>query len=318
MKLLILGGTRFVGRHVAAAALAAGHAVTTFTRGRNPLPGTESLVGDRATGDYAALHGRRFDAVIDVNAYVPRAVREAAAALETAHYTFVSTVSVYEDCRDPGVDEDAPLQTLADPNGEAVTGETYGGLKVLCEREAARLHGACLVIRPHLVAGPMDPTGRFGYWPRRFRDQPQVLVPGRPEFTLQYVDARDQAEFIVRSVASRRTGTFNCAAPPTTWGALVEACAGTARVVWVDEAWLAAEGVKPWTDLPLWLPQDADDRGLLGTDSGRALAAGLAIRPLGETVRDVLAEDITGAGAPAVGLALERERDLLARWRAAD
>jgi 2'-hydroxyisoflavone reductase len=313
MDLLVLGGTRFVGRHIVAAALAAGHRVATFTRGNHPLPGTESLVGDRQAGDYAALRGRRWDAVIDVNAYVPRVVREAAAAIDCAHYTFVSTLSVVEDGAASASDEDAPLRTIADPDTEAVTGETYGGLKVLCEREAARLHDTCLVIRPHIVVGPFDPTGRFAYWPRRFRDRSRVLVPGRPEYTLQYIDARDQAAFVAGAVARGLTGTFNCAAPPVTWGALVEACGGMAKAVWVDEDWLADARVEPWTDLPLWLPQRADGRGLLATRAARALAAGLSIRPLQETVRDVLAHDGPQATA-AAGLAPDAEDRLLEQY----
>lgn len=318
MDLLVLGGTRFVGRHIVAAALAAGHRVTTFTRGNHPLPGTESLVGDRQSGDYAALRGRRWDAVIDVNAYVPRVVREAAAALDCAHYTFVSSVSVYEDppAEGPGPDEDAPLRALADPTVEEVTGESYGGLKVLCEREAARLHAACLVIRPHLVVGPFDPTGRFPYWPRRFRDRSRVLVPGRPAHTLQYIDARDQAAFVVDAVARGLTGALNCAAPPVTWGELVDACGGLGKAVWVDEDWLAGERVAPWTDLPLWLPQRAEGRGLLATRPARALAAGLSIRPLQDTVRDVLADD-TSQSAAAAGLAPEAEDRLLERYASA-
>jgi 2'-hydroxyisoflavone reductase len=311
MNLLILGGTQFVGRHVVEAAQGRGHTVTTFTRGNNPLPNTESLIGDRRKGEYTALQGRTWDAVIDVNAYVPREVREAAAALQTRHYTFISTVSVYQGSAEPGIHEDSPLVTLEDPSTEAITGETYGGLKVLCEQEAQRLYPNCLIIRPHIVVGPHDPTDRFTYWPRRFAQQDQVLVPGKPEFTVQYIDARDQANFIVESVEQSLTGTFNSAAPSTTWGELVAACGGEGKAVWADEAWLLEQKVSPWADLPLWIPMGSEGRGLLGTDSSRALKAGLKIRPLEQTVQELLAWDRTRAGDLKAGLSAEREQDLL-------
>lgn len=311
MNLLILGGTQFVGRHVVEAALARGHAVSTFTRGNNPLPGTESLIGDRQAGDYSALEGRTWDAVIDVNAYVPRVVRQAAPAIQTRHYTFISTISVYQASPEPGLHEDSPLQALENPDTEAITGETYGGLKVLCEQAAQELYPACLVVRPHIVVGPHDPTDRFTYWPRRFAQQDRVLVPGRPESAVQYIDARDQADFIVGAVEGSLTGVFNSAAPTTTWGDLVAACGGQDKAVWAEEGWLLEQSVTPWADLPLWIPTGSEGHGLLGVDSSRALAAGLKVRPLEQTVRELLAWDSARSAALKTGLSAEREQELL-------
>ncbi|GEM84941.1 hypothetical protein MHY01S_31070 [Meiothermus hypogaeus NBRC 106114] len=320
MNILLLGGTRFVGRHIAEAALQRGHTVSTFTRGTNPLPGTESLVGDRQKGDLKALEGRTWDAVVDVNGYLPREVREAIAVLKgrVGRYAFISTVSVYRESSEP-LDETSPLQTLADPTVEKVTGETYGGLKVLCELEVERAFGSqSFVVRPHLVVGPHDPTDRFTYWPRRFAGGGRVLVPGQPKHTLQYVDARDLGAFVVLGLEEELSGAYNGAATPVSWGSLVEACRQAAptpaEAVWADEQWLLDNQVTPWADLPAWIPSFAPGRGIAQTQNVRAVAAGFTMRPLLQTVQDILAWDKARTEPLKAGMSRERELDLIQHW----
>ncbi len=209
MKLLVLGGTVFLGRHLVEAATARGHSVTLFNRGQhNPelYPEVEKLRGDRDS-DLSALQGRRWDAVIDTCGYLPRAVRASAELLADAvdHYTFISSISVYADFHTPAMDESAPVGTLADETVEEVTGETYGPLKALCEQAAERaLPGRVLNIRPGLIVGPHDPTDRFTYWPVRVARGGEVLAPGRPHVPVQVIDGRDLAEWTVRMVEARQ------------------------------------------------------------------------------------------------------------------
>lgn len=306
-----------MGRHIVEAALRHGHRVSTFTRGNNPLPGTESLVGDRKKGDLRALEGRTWDAVVDVNGYLPREVREAMGALQgrVGQYAFISTVSVYRESAAP-LDENAPLQTLADPTVEEVTPETYGGLKVLCEREVERAFGEKgFIVRPHLVVGPHDPTDRFTYWPRRFAGGEKVLVPGKPEHTLQFVDARDLGAFVVHGLETGLSGAYNGASTPVTWGSLVEACQqatqNPAEAVWANEQWLLDNKVTPWADLPAWIPSFAPGRGIGQTQNNKAQAAGFTMRPLRQTVQDILAWDKTRTEPLKTGMSRERELELL-------
>lgn len=317
MNILLLGGTRFVGRHIAEAALRRGYTVSTFTRGTNPLPGTLSLVGDRQKGDLKALEGRTWDAVVDVNGYLPREVREAIAVLKdrVGCYAFISTVSVYRESSEP-LDETSPLQTLANPPVEEVTGETYGGLKVLCELEVEQAFGSHgFVVRPHLVVGPHDPTDRFTYWPRRFAGGGRVLVPGQPEHTLQYVDARDLGAFVVLGLEKGLSGAYNAAATPVSWGSLVEACRQgvptPAEAVWADEQWLLDNQVTPWADLPAWIPSFAPGRGIAQTQNAKAQNAGFTMRPLLQTVQDILAWDKARTQPLKAGLSRERELELI-------
>lgn len=325
MDLLIIGGTGFLGRHLVEAALGEGHRVTLFNRGLHeagPFPGVETIEGDRGA-DLAALRGRSWDAAIDTCGYVPRLVRDSARLLAGAvdHYTFVSSISVYPEDVAPGADEGAPVQELADEEVEEVTGETYGGLKVLCERAATEeMEGRALHVRPGLISGPHDPTGRFTYWPRRISAGGEVLAPGDPGRRVQFIDVRDLAAWIVGMSAGQRTGTYNATGPgyDLTMGRLLEECeaaGGGADLVWVSEEFLGEHGVEPFTELPLWLPREYS--GLQAIDCGKAIAAGLAFRPLSRTVADVLAWDRAKKGdeEPAAGLEPERERELLLAWR---
>lgn len=333
MKLLILGGTVFLGRHLVEAATARGHSVTLFNRGQhNPdlYPEAEKLRGDR-DGDLSALQGRRWDAVIDTCGYVPRAVRATAELLAGAvdHYTFISSISVYTDFHSPGMDETAPVGTLADETVEEVTGETYGPLKALCEQAAERaLPGRVLNIRPGLIVGPHDPTDRFTYWPVRVARGGEVLAPGHLRTSVQVIDGRDLAEWTVRMVEARQVGAFNATGPDyeLTMERLLEQCkaaAGSdARFVWVDEQFLLDNEVKPWTELPLWVAGDGHMAHLLRIDCRKAFSAGLTFRPLAETIRDTLAWNATRPAdedtdeEPRAGMKPEREAELLRAWRA--
>lgn len=336
MKLLVLGGTKFVGRHVVEAALARGDEVTIFNRGLHNAelyPEVEKLRGDR-DGGLEVLRGRRWDAVVDTSGYVPRVVRASAEMLSDSvdFYVFVSSMSVYADFSRPN-DEDSPTGKLEDETVEEVTGETYGPLKALCERAAEdALPGRVLNVRAGVIVGPYDPTGRFPYWVERVARGGEVLAPAPRERQIQFVDARDLSAWMLRMIDAHRAGVFNAAGPEHfTMGGLLEACReacdSDARVTWVGEQFLVDNGVEPWGNLPLWLPESAEQhRYFLAENCARAYAAGLTFRPVADTARDTLAWLRAGspgmdADAPnsvrAHTLTPERERELLEAWHAA-
>jgi 2'-hydroxyisoflavone reductase len=317
MKLLLLGGPRFLGRAVAESALGRGHTLTFFNRGRtNPelYPEAERLVGDRA-GGVELLRGRSWDAVVDTCGYLPGVVRASAEATAgSGLYCFVSSVSVYADFSAP-VDEDSPVAELGDLPADEVTDESYGALKALCEQAAVDVFdGRALVVRPGLIVGPHDPTGRFTYWPHRFARGGEVLAPAPPDTPTQFVDVRDLGDWIV-SLCERGTGgVYNATHPGFTWAELLDTCrdvAGTdATITWASPEFLVDGEVGQWMELPLWLHDPAlayADR----VDVRRALDAGLSFRPLEETVRGALDEAETTAAA---GLAPDRETELLQAW----
>jgi 2'-hydroxyisoflavone reductase len=324
VRILVLGGTRFVGRHVVEAALAAGHEPTLFhrgTTGADLFPTVERVHGDR-DGGLAGLENRDWDSVIDVSGYVPRLVRASARLLagRTGHATFVSSVSVLADEATPGQDESAPVRTVDDPTTEDVEAH-YGALKALCEAEVeAAFPGRALIVRPGLVAGPHDPTDRFTYWVRRVAEGGEVLAPDAPDVQTQLINARDLGAWIVRMVEGRAIGTYVATGPavPVAFGELLGSCrtasGSDATFTWVPQDFLLDAGVRPWSEIPLWLP--TPDNGLLSMDVRKAVSAGLTFRPLGETVRDVLTWD---AGRPRdrsleAGLPREREAALLSAW----
>jgi 2'-hydroxyisoflavone reductase len=324
-RLLILGGTQFLGRHIVEAAQTAGHELTLFNRGQtNPglFPGIEQVHGDR-DGGLGPLAGRRWDAVVDVAGYVPRIVRQSAELLANAveRYVFISTISVYAEFPRPGLDETAPVGRLEDESTEAAGGASYGPLKALCERAVeAALPGRALVIRPGLIVGPHDPTDRFTYWPVRVARGGEVLAPEGPHVPVQVIDARDLAAWTVRMVEARATGTFNATGPaaPLTLDEALETCRQATRsdatFTWAPEEFLVAQGVSPWMGLPLWLPAAGQDMSRVSI--ARALAAGLTFRPLAETVRATLDwYAMRPAGPMRAGLAEEKERSVLAAWR---
>jgi 2'-hydroxyisoflavone reductase len=317
VKLLLLGGPRFLGRAVTDAALARGHELTYFNRGTTDpalYPEVERLVGDRTDG-LGALDGRAWDAVIDTSGYVPRAVRASTEALaDSGRYCFVSSVSVYADFSAP-VDEDSPLAQLGDLPADEVTNDSYGALKALCEHEVVAGFGdRALVIRPGLIAGPHDPTGRFTYWPHRFARGGEVLAPAPPDRPTQSIDVRDLAEWMVSLCERDVGGVFNATQPGVARSDLLETCrdvVGTnAEITWVASEFLVEQGVGQWMELPLWL-DDPELEYADRVDVRRALEAGLTFRPLAETVLGALEEATT---TDAAGLMPEREAVLLQEW----
>lgn len=323
MDLLLLGGTRFIGRHITGAALAAGHRVTLFNRGTtNPdlFPEAEKLQGDRG-GDLSVLEGRRWDAVIDVNGYLPRHVRATAERLRDAveRYVFISTISVYKELSAPGTTEESPLEEPepGDDGATEMTPGSYGRLKVLCERIAdAAMPGRVLHVRPCIVAGPHDHTGRFTYWVDRVARGGEALAPGRPERPVQFIDARDLAAWVVRMTERRETGVFNATGPEKALSTreLLETCrevsGSDATFTWVSDAFLQENGVH----LPLWWPEGPG--GLEVVDKAKALAHGLTLRPPAATVRDLLDWDAPPEERAADKLSSEREMELLRAWQA--
>lgn len=311
MKWLILGGTVFLGRHLVDAALAAGDDVTIFHRGRRPLdahPEVERLVGDR-DADLSALQGRRFDAVIDCSGYTPTQVSASARALRGtgAAYVFVSTISVLASFP-PGrpYDEDAPVTTAT---------EGYGGGKARAEEVLRReWDGPLAVVRPGLIVGPHDPTGRFTYWPLRIALGGEVLAPGRPERPVQFIDVRDVAAFCLAQARARASGLWQVIGPQGPMATLLDTCrevgASDARFTWVgDEALLRAQAV-PWTGLPLWLPEaDREVGGLLFGRNDRAVAAGLRCRHWKDTVAATLTWAREAGRQPGDGAGLRPQQE---------
>jgi len=345
MRILILGGTKFLGRAIVDAARALGHELTLFNRGQHDpsaFPDLEQLHGDRTRPEgLQALAGRSWDAAIDTAAYLPRDVRSMAGALHgrVKHYTFVSSVSVFASHAAPGQDETTEVAKLtpeqqakldALPLGATITardlGELYGPLKAACEDVVrAAFPGAALIVRPGLIVGPHDASDRFTYWPVRLMKGGNVLAPGRPERLVQMIDVRDLAEWMVRMALGRVAGTIQATGPaqPLAFGDVLDACARAAqergapssKLVWVDDAYLVAQGVGPWMELPLWIPADDESMaGFMTENIAKALGAGLKFRPLEDTIRATLDWDATRAkDAPRVaGLAAEKETALLA------
>ena len=320
MRLLVLGGTTFLGRHTVEAALAEGHEVTIFTRGKTNAelyPEAEHLTGDR-DGDLGALAGRTWDGVVDTSGYVPRVVRRSAELLRgsVGRYVFVSSISAYADPSRP-LEESSPLAPLEDPFSENVEAD-YGALKAACEHVVEELMGdRGASVRAGLIVGPHDPTDRFTYWPRRLAEGGEVLAPGDPAAPVQFVDARDLGAWLVRLAEDGPSGALNATGPaaPLTLGELLdeanEAIGAGARLVWVDDAALLDAQVGPWLELPLWLPGE-EHAGMMRADNRRAIEAGLRFRPVAETVLDTLAWS-SEAGEQRPTLTREKERGLLAR-----
>src|SRR4051795_9794607 len=329
MRLLILGGTIFLGRHAAAEAIARGHDVTVFHRGRHGVdlfPEAEHVLGDRG-GDLEALHGHRWDAAVDTSGYEPADVAASSGLLAEAgveHLAFVSTCNVYPDW---------PAQPVSEESRTWSEGEDYGPKKAACERAAeAALPGRVAALRAGLLCGPHDNVFRLPWWVRRIARGGDVLAPGDPERTVHLVDVRDLAAWFLDLAEHRTAGVYNATAPigqatmRRVLEAAVTASGSDARLVWVPDDALATAGVEPWTEVPLWLPE-ADAPGTWRVDAARAQAAGLRCRPVAETVADVWAW--LQAGGPeaegedwlsphaASGLTPEREREVLAAARAA-
>lgn len=342
MRLLILGGTRFLGRHLVTAALARRHEITLFNRGKHPaaeLGNVETIYGDR-NSDLAKLASRHWDVVVDTCGYLPRSVKAAAEVLSdaVARYVFVSSVSVYADLSVKGVDETAPLATLTneqlqqaneiDSSGQtsaANYGKMYGGLKALCEQAAeAVLPNRVLIIRPGLIVGPADYTDRFTYWVMRGSRGGEVLAPGRPERPVQFIDVRDLAGWIVQMIERKDTGVYNANGLPksVTMKDVLDKCktvsGSDASFTWVSEDFLLQQKVAAWSEMPLWLPEEAAPhmKGFMFINCEKAIVAGLRLRPLGDTVRDTLTWYQTNRAIAELnaGIDSDKEQALLRRW----
>lgn len=301
MNLLMLGGRVFLGRHIVQRAVQLGMNVSLFNRGKtNPdlFPELEHIQGDRG-GDLTPLIGRQWDAVIDTSGYLPQHVRASAETLSgsVGQYIFISTISVYAEPSNSGMDESARRFSPPEDNRvTSVTGKNYGPLKVACEEAVlSEFEGDQLIVRPGLIVGPHDPTDRFTYWPRRLARPGQALAPGPPDRPVQFIDVRDLADWLLDLVERKANGTYNATGPvkPITMRSFLErtrkAVDGEAELVWVPEQFLLGAGVTPFSEVPLWLPEEQN--GLLQINISRALASGLELRPLEETARDTLAWD---------------------------
>lgn len=334
MRLLILGGTGLTGPHQVRYAVSRGHKVTVFNRGKTH-PGilggleVEQLIGDR-NGDLESLKGRDWDAVIDNPTTLPKWVRDAAAVLKghTKRYLFISTVSVYADNEKPGQDESGPVMTGGDPNATRLTDmRQYGPLKAMAEEETRRAFGPnAIIVRPGLIIGPGDETGRFLYWPLRMRKGGDILAPGDGKDPIQYIDARDLAEWTVRLVEKDGTGgTYNAIGPakPQNIKQVLEGVQKGARtpskLIWVPTEVLEKERISAWGDLPLWIPGQGETAGFHRRDNRRALAQGIKFRGIDDTTRAALEwYDALPADQKAKvvgGLKPEREAEVLTQWK---
>jgi 2'-hydroxyisoflavone reductase len=332
-SLLILGGTGFLGPAIVESARARGHTLTLFNRGRtNPtlFPDVEKLRGDR-DGKLDALRGRRWDAVVDTSGYVPRVVKMSADLLAhaTSHYVFISTISVYASLGTAGSDESAAVIRVPEPIDEKKAKENYGGLKALCEQAAeASMPGRVTNIRPGLIAGPRDPSGRFTYWPVRVARAGEILAPGTGADPVQYVDVRDLAEWIVHVIENSTMGVYNALGPASPLAMkelLAQVAAGVGAIAptftWIPADFLEKVAVQPWSDMPVWVPAVGEYLGAASISNARAKAAGLRFRSPARSAADTLAwyrslDESTQRKVSGAGLDASREQDVLARWRA--
>lgn len=313
MRLLVLGGTRFLSREIATRAVARGWEVTCACRGESgTVPdGATHLRWDRGDDAPDDLSDGGWDAVVDV-ARLPSHVRRAVAAVPDAHWVFVSTVNVYADNGSPA------MEPLVEPVTEdvdlATDPEAYGAMKVACESIVRAGAASSMVVRPGLIAGPGDPTGRFGYWPARLARGGEVLAPGTPDDVVQVIDVRDLAEWVLDACEARTTGVYDAVGTPMALGDLLaQVAAGVGApaplLTWIDGSFLEDQGVEHWAgdgSVPLWLPRPDHD-GMMSHDPGPAVAAGLRLRPVGDTARDSLGGEVHGISA-------EREAEVLAAW----
>ncbi len=333
LSILILGGTGFIGPNQVRYALDRGHDVTLFNRGQtNPglFPKVKKLIGDRNAADgHKALRGKKFDVVIDNPTTLPQWVKGAGEALKgnVGHYLFVSTISVFSSYPSP-LDENGPLHEPGDMNvapDQARVGNNYGRLKVRSEMEAKTQFGENVtIVRPGLIVGPGDLTDRFSYWPIRIEQGGEILAPGSPNDPTQYVDARDLSEWIVRLAETKTLGTFNATGPksPTNMAELLygikAVTTSNAKFTWVDAEFLAANQVRAWSEMPVWVAPRGGNAFMLQTNCGKAWAAGLTFRPLALTAKDTLDWYHTRPAAEqekaAAGIAPDKEKTVLAAW----
>jgi len=336
LKILILGGTRFIGLHMTALALQRGHTVTFFNRGHTKadrFPEVERIHGDR-NGQIDGLKGRAWDVVIDNSGYVPRIVKLSAEMLapQVRQYVFTSSISVYPDFSVPR-DEKSPVGKTPDESVETIDENTYGPLKALCEQAAERaLPGRTTVIRPGLIVGPDDNTDRFTWWPARAARGGEFIAPGAPRDPFQVIDARDIAAFTLNAVEKNITGTYNLVSNVNDFkfGELTNACIDAANrqakpadkphATWLPADFLEAQKVEPWSEMPVWLPAQGDEAAFAGTSNAAARAQGLKITPLAKTVDDTMAWHLARPAEERdklkAGIAPDKEAAVLAAWKA--
>lgn len=336
LRIIVLGGTAFLGPAFVEAARVRGHDVTLFNRGKTNqhlYPDLKKLVGDRF-GDLSALESGEWDVCIDNSGYIPSTVQATAELLKdrVKRYIFISSISVYADFSHKGLNEKSEVGQLTDEELSAaqtmsdISGTNYGPLKALCEQANTAVFGrrACN-IRPGLIVGPMDRSDRFTYWPVRVAKGGEVLAPGTADTVTQIIDVRDLAEFMVLAAENNFHGTYNVTSPAEelTMGELLETCkrvsGSDAIFTWVDAAFLEEHEIAAWSDMPVWVPLDGEDAGHPFIDVTRALKAGLTFRPISETVRSTLDwwshVDAERRDAPMrSGLTAERESEVLAAW----
>lgn len=322
MKIIIIGGTKFLGRSFVEIALAKGHEITLFNRGMtNPdlFPEVECLKGDRDI-DLKPLRGRKWDALLDTCGYVPRIVKISAETLADSveHYTYISSISAYADFSKPGIDENSMLAAIEDETVEQVTHETYGSLKALCEKAVEQaMPDRVLVLRPGLIVGPYDPSDRFTYWPVRVQSGGEVLAPSPPDEQIQFIDVRDLVEFILFMIEKGQTGIYNSTGPgyTLTMQQFLEECNKTfenqAEFTWVSEKFITENEI----NLPVWVPKEWE--GINQVNCQKAIDAGLSFRPLTDTIRDTLSWH---SACPSdykllAGLNPEQEQKLLKLWK---
>lgn len=324
MKILILGGTVFLGKHLVNSALNREHEVTLFNRGvHNPewFTKIEKLKGDR-DGKLESLEGKKFDAVIDTCGYVPRIVKISAEFLKNnvTHYTFISSISVYKDFSETGMNESSEVGKLEDENLEEITGDTYGPLKYLCEKAVEEIYkDRALIIRPGLIVGENDPFDRFTYWPHRVKQGGKVLAPGPKEKNVQFIDVKDLADWTIKMVEEKKSGTYNATGPDykLSFEKLIEESKkitkSEAEIEWVDEKFLLDENVGAYVELPLWLPDEMDGGNKVNVD--KAISNGLKFRSLENTIKDTLEFDKTRQNYTfRAGLTSDKEEELLKKW----
>jgi 2'-hydroxyisoflavone reductase len=323
MNLLVLGGTQFIGPHIVHALQEAGHHVTIFNRGKTPdtLQHVTRLQGDRVETELSALQGLSFDATVDLSAYLPRSVRETIETLaDPGFYCFVSTISVYSDTATPFQTEDAPVATLQTPEVEEITGDTYGGLKALCETTVRAATPRHCILRPGLVVGPGDVTDRFTYWVVKAAQEKKIVAPDSSMTPMQWIDVRDLARFAVKAIEEEVTGTFNLVTPPesrTLGDVLQQASALTGNepeIVWLSVEQVEELELQPWLDFPGWLPPTGESGGLMRTSSQKAITAGLEISSTESTVKALWDWWTSRPKEKQVltrGLAPEREQEIL-------
>ena len=323
MKILIIGGTRFLGRHLVESALARGHEVTLFNRGKsNPdlFKQVQTVRGDREK-DLDQISGK-YDAVIDTCGYFPRIVRMSAEALKgkARSYVFISSISVYAGFSKIGINESDPVGKIEDETIEEITGESYGPLKALCENAVQDVFGEqALIVRPGLIVGPHDPTDRFTYWPVRVARGGDVLTPEKPDVPIQIIDVRDLSDFVIELLQQNEFGVFNATGPAheLTLGAMLNACkqvsGSGANFKWASVEFLNQNQVAPWSDMPVWVPNVPEDAGFSRVDISKAMRSGLKFMPLEKTIRDTIDWEKSRSSDHEwrAGLKPDREKELL-------